>query len=98
MRCVEIRFYLDRETGEPHVHNHGVTEQEVEEVFTSGSTEDRQSRGETRMLLGATAAGRCLKVIYVPDPEPDGVFVLTAYELTGKPLAAFRRRRRRRST
>ena len=34
-----------------------------------------------------------LRVIYVPEPE--GVFVITAYELTGKPLAAYRRRRRK---
>jgi len=27
----------------------------------------------------------------VPDPEPDSVFVLTAYERTGKPLAAYKR-------
>ena len=31
----------------------------------------------------------------VPDPEPDSVFVITAYDLTGKGLAAFRRRRRK---
>jgi hypothetical protein len=97
MGCVEIRFYLDPETREAHILNHGVTEDEVEQVFESRSTEDRLSRGETRMLVGATNAGRCLRVVYVPDPEPDSVFVLTAYELRGKPLAAFRRRQRRRS-
>jgi CBS domain-containing protein len=32
-----------------------------------------------------------LRVIYVPDSEPGGVFVITAYDLVGKPLAAFRR-------
>jgi hypothetical protein len=37
-----------------------------------------------------------LRVIYVPDPEGDGVFVVTAYPLTDKPLKAYRRRRRRR--
>jgi hypothetical protein len=37
-----------------------------------------------------------LRVIYVPDPEPQSVFVITAYELSGRPLAAYRRRRRRR--
>ena len=31
--------------------------------------------------------GRYLRVVYVPDPEPESVFVVTAYELTGKPLA-----------
>ncbi len=38
---------------------------------------------------------RYLRVIYVPDPEPDSVFVITAYDLAGKPLAAFRRRRKK---
>jgi hypothetical protein len=37
-----------------------------------------------------------LRVIYVPDPEPQSVFVMTAYELSGRPLVAYRRRRRRR--
>ena len=34
-------------------------------------------------------------ITYVPDPEPESAFVITAYELTGKPLTAYRRRRRR---
>jgi hypothetical protein len=34
-------------------------------------------------------------VIYVPDPQADSVFVITAYELSGKPLAAFRRRKKK---
>jgi hypothetical protein len=37
-------------------------------------------------------AGRIVRAIYVRDPEPDSVFVITAYDLTGKPLVAFRRR------
>jgi hypothetical protein len=32
--------------------------------------------------------------VYVPEPEDNGVFVITAFELTGKPLAAFRRRQK----
>lgn len=39
--------------------------------------------------------GRCLRIIYVPDPKPDSVFVITAYEMVGKPLAAYRRRMRK---
>ena len=58
-------------------------------------TEDRAGREGARIALGQTASGRYLRVIYVPDPEPDSVFVVTAYDLTGKPLAAFRRRRRK---
>jgi hypothetical protein len=34
-------------------------------------------------------------VIYVLDPEPDSVFVITAYELVGKPLKAYQLRGRR---
>jgi hypothetical protein len=30
-----------------------------------------------------------------PDPDPRSVFVITAYELKGKPLAAYRRRQGR---
>ena len=45
--------------------------------------------------MGQTDSGRYLRVIYVPDREPDSVFVITAYELIGKPLAAYRRRRKK---
>jgi hypothetical protein len=34
-------------------------------------------------------------VIYIPDPEPDSAFVITAYDLAGKPLAAYRNRRKK---
>ena len=27
---MNIRFYLDPETGQPHIYNHGVSEDEVE--------------------------------------------------------------------
>ena len=53
------------------------------------------ARCNATAILGQTFSGRYLKVVYVPDPEPDSVFVITAYELTGKPLAALRRRRRK---
>jgi hypothetical protein len=39
--------------------------------------------------------GRYLHVIYVPDEDGDGIFVVTAYEFRGKALQAYRRRRRR---
>ena len=51
----------------------------------------------SRVALGRTAAGRYLRVIYVPDPEPDSVFVITAYDLGPKAKRALRRRRRRKS-
>jgi hypothetical protein len=81
-------------TGLPHIRNHELNEDEVIEVLEKPS-EDRPGREGSRVAMGQTASGRYLRVIYVPDSEPDNVFVITAYELTGKPLAAFRRRRRK---
>ena len=92
---MNVRYYIDPETGYPHIHNHGVEEHEVEEVLAS-PVEDRPAQEGARMALGQTRAGRYLRVIYVPDPEPDSIFVITAYELSGKPLTAYRRRMRRR--
>ncbi len=53
------------------------------------------SQWEVIGALGQTEAGRYLQVVYVPDAEPNSVFVITAYELKGKALAAYRRRRKR---
>ena len=90
-----VRYYLDRDTGQPHIYGHGVTESEVEQVLR-GPGEDLPAARDSRMKLGQTAAGRYLQVIYVPDEDPRSVFVVTAYELRGKAKQAFRRRRRRR--
>ena len=89
---MNIRFYIDPETGEPHIYRHGVTEEEAKDVIQNPG-EDRVGQEGTRVAIGQTAAGRYLRVIYVP--EPGGAFVITAYELMGKPLIAYRRRSRR---
>lgn len=94
MESINIRFYLDPETRKPHIYNHGVKENEVEDVLSKAG-EDRVGKEGSRVALGQTRAGRYLRVIYVTDPEPNSVFVITAYELKGKPLIAYRRRRRR---
>jgi len=91
---LRARFYVDPATGSPHIHGHGVSEDEAIEVLERPG-EDRNGREGSRVALGQTASGRYLRVIYVPDPEPDSVFVITAYELSGKPLTAFRRRRKK---
>ena len=91
---MHTRFYIDPVTGVPHIYNHGVAEEEVIEVLEKPG-EDRAGREGSRVALGQTASGRYLRVIYVPDREPDSVFVITAYELVGKPLAAYRRRRKK---
>ncbi len=89
-----MRFYLDPTTGLPHVYNHDVDETEVEQVLAN-SDEDRPGPRQSRVAIGRTDAGRILRVIYVRDPKPDSVFVITAYALRGKPLVAFRRRMRK---
>jgi hypothetical protein len=88
---VNVRYYIDPETGDPHIYRHGVEEEEAEDVLARPA-EDRLGREGSRVAIGQTRAGRYLRVIYVPDPEPDSVFVITAYDFRGKPLAAFRRR------
>jgi len=87
---VNIRFYIDSDSGMPHIRAHAVTEAEVEDVLGNPG-EDRPGREGSRVAIGQTRTGRYLRVIYVADATP---FVITAYELTGKPLKAYRRRRR----
>jgi Domain of unknown function (DUF4258) len=89
-----MRFYLDPTTGLPHIYDHDIDESEVEKALAN-SDEDRPGTANSRLAIGRTDAGRILRVIYVRDPEPDSVFVITAYELSGKPLVAFKRRLRK---
>jgi hypothetical protein len=91
---MEVRYFLDPDTGQPHIYGHGVSEQEVEEVLRGRGEDLRAARG-SRRKIGQTAAGRILQVFYVPDEEPESVFVITAYEPQGKAKMAFRRRQRR---
>ena len=94
MLLVELRFYLDPETGLPHIQAHGVSEAEVEQALDKPG-EDRAGRDGSRVAIGQTRVRRYLRIIYVPDPIPNSAFVITAFELAGKPLAAYRRRRKR---
>jgi len=90
---VTIRFYIDPATNQPHIYGHDVVEQEVEDVLER-PMEDRPGRDGSRIALGQTEAGRYLRVIYVPDPTPSSVFVITAYDLGEKALKALRRRQK----
>ncbi len=91
---MRLRFYLDPATGLPHISRHGIEAHEVEDILKRPG-EDRPGSEGSRVAIGQTQAGRYLRVIYVPDPEPDSAFVITAMELSGKPLTAYRRRMRR---
>lgn len=88
------RYYIDSETELPHIYGHSINESEVEEILANPG-EDRPGREGSRVAIGRTLNGRYIRVIYVCDAEPNSVFVITAYELHGKPLIAYHRRRRR---
>ena len=89
-----IRFYVDPATGLPHIHDHGVTEEEVEFVLAT-SSDDRRGRDDSRVCEGQTAGGRYLRIIYVPDDDGEGLFVITADPIQGRGRRAHRRRRNR---
>ena len=91
---MRLRYYIDPTTGEPHIYSQDVQENEVEEILAK-PIEDRVGSEGSRVAIGQTEAGRYLRVIYVPDPEPDSAFLITAYDLGPKALKALRRRRRR---
>jgi hypothetical protein len=91
---MDVRYYHSPITGLPHIYDHGVTEDEVERILARPG-EDRPESDGTRQSIGQAESGRYLRVIYVPDEAGDGVFVITAYPLTGKPLKAYRRRKKR---
>lgn len=91
---MNIRHYIAPETGLPHIYNHRVSEDEVEEVLSKPG-EDRSGREGSRVAIGQTRSGRYLRVIYVLNPRPRSIFVITAFELKGKPLMAYKRRRQK---
>jgi hypothetical protein len=91
---MELRFFIDPESGQPHIYDHGITEEEVRQVMAKRG-QDYPGSKNSRMKLGQTDAGRYLQVVYSPDEGTNSVFVITAYELRGKSLKAFRRRERR---
>lgn len=86
-----ICYYIDPETGKPHIDNHNVTKDEVEDVLLKPG-EDRSGREGSRVAMGQTRAGRYLRVVYVLDMESKSIFVITAFDLKGKPLTAYKRR------
>jgi hypothetical protein len=94
---MDVWFYIDPETDQPHIYQHGVTKEEALRVFNRPGVTIK-GRGDARIALGQTAAGRYLKVVAVPRRSGDGWMVITAYDLRGNELKAYRRRQRRRSS
>jgi hypothetical protein len=91
---MSIRYYIDERTNLPHIYKHDITKVEVEEVLNNPG-EDRIGKDESRVCIGQTSAGRYLKIIYVQDKKKNELFVITAYEIKGKALLAYKRRRRK---
>ena len=91
---MELRFHRDPD-GSPHIYSHDVDEDEVVDVLRK-PLEEIQGRGDSVIAHGQTRAGRYLKVIYVPDEDGEGIFVVTAYDLPPRQIRALRRRLRRR--
>ena len=92
---MDLRFYIDPETGEPHIYGHGVSEREVEDVLRS-AWDVHRGENDSRLVYGSTESGRHLVVVYAPRRDGKGLFVITSYDLTGRRLTAHRRRKRRR--
>ena len=53
---MEIRFYVDPETGEPHIYRHNVSEDEVEDVLRRLG-EDRPGDDGARIAVGQRPGG-----------------------------------------
>jgi hypothetical protein len=80
IRALKIRYHIDPTTGLPHIYQHYVSEQEVEDIL-GRPLQDIRGRDDSRIAIGQTEEGRYLRVIYVPDPIAGSVFVIRAYEL-----------------
>ena len=91
---LKIRYYIDPRTDLPHIYRHDASELEVEQVLERPAEDELAAEG-SRVAIGYTSTGRTLRVIYASGPEPNSVFVITAYDLRGRPLFAHRRRKRR---
>jgi hypothetical protein len=91
---MKIRYYREPEADLPHIYKHNVSENEVEDILLKPG-EDRPGKEGSRIAMGQTRDGRYLRVVYVPDSDPERVFAITAFELIGKPLMAYKRRRRK---
>jgi hypothetical protein len=91
---MEIRFYIDSETGEPHILGHNIEEWEATDILKSPELDYNGRRG-TRVAVGQTRYGRYLRVIYRRLKPGDVRLVITAYDLSPKAKAALRRRRRK---
>ena len=89
---MDVDFYINPRTGEPHCLDRGVTEDEALDVLDAPEVMG-SARDGMFLAAGQTAAGRWIRVIYtVRDGD---ILVITAYPLRGKTVRAIRRARRK---
>ncbi|MGD0139612.1 MAG: hypothetical protein ABSD28_12095 [Tepidisphaeraceae bacterium] len=88
-----VRFHIDPESGLPHCETHGVWPEEVLDVLR-GPSDQGPGREGTRIAEGQARQGRYLRVVFKHNDD-GSILVITAYDLSGKSRAAYRRRRRR---
>jgi hypothetical protein len=62
---VDVRYYIDPETDQPHIYRHAVEKEEVGDVLRR-PMEDRPGREGSRVAVGRTEEGRYLRVVYGP--------------------------------
>jgi hypothetical protein len=92
---VNLRSYRNPETDAPHIYDHGVSEEEVEDVLVRRFAEIRAGRGGSYSALGPTTSGRFLRVIFRREEDRDTLFVITAFEPGPTAIQGYRRRRRK---
>jgi uncharacterized DUF497 family protein len=63
-----------------HCVEHGVTKEEVEEIFEKPVDNDASNSSGSRVIFGDTSTGRHLMVVY-EEIEADRVYPVTAYEV-----------------
>ncbi|HLX61683.1 MAG TPA: hypothetical protein VKX17_10410 [Planctomycetota bacterium] len=90
---MELRYCINEFTGLPHIYDHGVSEEEVEWIIANAEFE-WHGNGDSIVAIGRTPGRKLLKVIYVPDEDNEGAFVITSYRPTRKEVLAHNRRMR----
>ena len=66
-----------------HCAEHGVTKDEVEEVFLNSTDADISRSSGRPVVFGDTSTGRHLMVVY-EEIEADAVYPVTAYDVPGR--------------
>ncbi len=70
----------DPEGNVMHCADHGITKEEVEEVFENATDADVSRSSSRPVVFGDTNAGRHLMVVY-DEIDEDTVYPITAYDV-----------------